>query len=391
MLSLVRLRRHRVSALIAVFIVVVLYQLNSLKSSAADSDRLKDYAPPKQPHVPPQNDISSDSQAPVPAPKPKGDLVPIKPPPPPPPPPPSPPPPPPPPPAKESPSVEAKPKPLEKQQLTEKPQDEIPKKPAAPSAPSVIPSSTSTTTSATVKTVVPSKVPELRPIDHLHLDEDAYPELSRPNEHYSYPKAYYPLPSPLISIPPPLAAVIPQIQADFAPETAEAKRIRLHRQKSVKDAFLVSWNAYKTYAMPHDELRPVTLKFKDPFGGWGATLVDALDTLWIMGLTHEFDKAVKLVADIDFTTNSMGNMKVFETVIRYLGGLVGAWDLATEGGQSSAYKNGDKEGYQILLAKAQELADVLLGAFDTPNRMPILSWDWRLSVQSRSSFLRPQR
>lgn len=276
----------------------------------------------------------------------------------------------------------------------EKPQDEESKKPAVSLATST---STSTSASATVKapgaTVVPT-VPESRPIDHhvpdqgFNLEDLEFPFIQ---EHYSYPKPYYPVPSPLISIPPPLAAVIPQIQADFAPEGAEAKRIRLHRQKSVKDAFLVSWNAYKTHALPHDELRPVTLAYKDPFGGWGATLVDALDTLWIMGLTREFDKAVKLVADIDFTTNSMGNMRVFETVIRYLGGLVGAWDLATEGGQSSAYKNGDKEGYQILLAKAQELADVLLGAFDTPNRMPILSWDWRLSVQSRSSFLRPQR
>ena len=267
--------------------------------------------------------------------------------------------------------------------MAEEPQDEIPKKPASSS---VNPVSTSNTTSAAVKTVVPSKVPEPRPIDRLHL-EDAYLESPRPIEHYSYPKPYHSVPSPLISIPPPLAAVIPQIQADFASETAEAKRIRLRRQKSVKDAFLVSWNAYKAYAMPHDELRPVTLAFKDPFGGWGATLVDALDTLWIMGLTHEFDKAVKLVADIDFTTNSKGKMRVFETVIRYLGGLVGAWDLATEGGQRSAYKNGDKEGYKILLVKAQELADILLGAFDTPNRMPILSWDWTLSVPSRSSFL----
>ncbi|KAF8242176.1 seven-hairpin glycosidase [Wilcoxina mikolae CBS 423.85] len=198
------------------------------------------------------------------------------------------------------------------------------------------------------------------------------------DEHYSFPTPFYPVPSPLISIPPALAAEIPQIQADFAPETDELKMIRLERRAAVKDAFLVSWNTYKNHALPHDELRPVTLAHKDPFGGWGATLVDALDTLWIMGLKKDFDEAVQLVAKIDFTTNKMRKMKVFETVIRYLGGLLGAWDLATEGGQGKAYKNGDKEGYKVLLDQAKNLADILLGAFDTPNRMPILSWGWRL-------------
>ena len=30
---------------------------------------------------------------------------------------------------------------------------------------------------------------------------------------------------------------------------------------------------------------------KNSFGGLGATMVDALDTLWLMGLTEEFQKA----------------------------------------------------------------------------------------------------
>ena len=30
---------------------------------------------------------------------------------------------------------------------------------------------------------------------------------------------------------------------------------------------------------------------KNSFGGLGATMVDALDTLWLMGLTEEFQRA----------------------------------------------------------------------------------------------------
>lgn len=39
----------------------------------------------------------------------------------------------------------------------------------------------------------------------------------------------------------------------------------------------------------------------DPsFNGWKLTLVDALDTMWIMGLEKEFYDAVTQVAELDF-------------------------------------------------------------------------------------------
>ena len=47
---------------------------------------------------------------------------------------------------------------------------------------------------------------------------------------------------------------------------------------------------YEQYAMGADELRPLTLKGKTTFGDMGATLVDSLDTLWMMGLRSEFDR-----------------------------------------------------------------------------------------------------
>ena len=40
-------------------------------------------------------------------------------------------------------------------------------------------------------------------------------------------------------------------------------------------------------AWSHDELRPVTNATNDSWGGWGATLVDGLDTAILMGFTEE--------------------------------------------------------------------------------------------------------
>ena len=48
-------------------------------------------------------------------------------------------------------------------------------------------------------------------------------------------------------------------------------------------AFQHSWSGYKKYAWGHDELRPVSQRFDDPFE-LGLTIVDSLDTAIIMGL-----------------------------------------------------------------------------------------------------------
>ncbi|KAG9558325.1 seven-hairpin glycosidase, partial [Aureobasidium melanogenum] len=95
-----------------------------------------------------------------------------------------------------------------------------------------------------------------------------------------------------------------------------------------------------------------------------------LDTLWIVGLKDEFDDAVKAVGEIDFTTSQRKDIPLFETTIRYLGGMLSAYDLS--GGQ-----------YKVLLDKAVELAEVLMGAFDTPNRMPVTFYRWMPTFASQ--------
>lgn len=156
---------------------------------------------------------------------------------------------------------------------------------------------------------------------------------------------------------------IPDIQAVFLEESIDRKAWRIKRQGAVKDVFTRSWKAYKKNAWMHDEIAPLSGAYKDTFGGWGATLVDSLDTLWIMGMEREFGSAVAALNNIDFTETPHDMLNVFETTIRYLGGMLSAHDLS-------------HGKYPILLRKATELGDMLYAAFDTPNRMPMTRWYW---------------
>jgi mannosyl-oligosaccharide alpha-1,2-mannosidase len=156
---------------------------------------------------------------------------------------------------------------------------------------------------------------------------------------------------------------IPKIQTSQPQESNERKAWRVQRQQAVKGAFVKSWRAYEKYAWLQDEVTPISGGSKQTFGGWGASLVDSLDSLWILGLEDDLDKAVGALKHIDFTRAGHGMLNVFETTIRYLGGLLSAHDLS----------NGK---YPVLLEKAVQLGDMLYAAFDTPNRMPITRWYW---------------
>lgn len=57
-----------------------------------------------------------------------------------------------------------------------------------------------------------------------------------------------------------------------------------------------SWAGYEAHAMGFDELRPLSQAGVDTLGGLGASVVDALDTLWMLGLKDEFGRARAWVA-----------------------------------------------------------------------------------------------
>src|SRR3954449_7061648 len=86
----------------------------------------------------------------------------------------------------------------------------------------------------------------------------------------------------------------------------------------VRAEFLDSWKAYEKYAWGHDELRPLTKQPRDWYGqSLLITPVDALDTMLLMHLDDEANKARKLIDDtLSFDKDI--EVKNFEITIRVL-------------------------------------------------------------------------
>lgn len=194
----------------------------------------------------------------------------------------------------------------------------------------------------------------------------ARPEDGRPKIHWTRLPEHFPIPTEsIIPLPTGKPRAIPTIQYSKFPDESSDERVeREAKLDKIKKTFAFSWEGYRKNAWMQDELAPVTGNYKNPFCGWAATLVDSLDSLWMLGMKKEFEEAAEAVGKIDFTTSIRNDLPLFEVTIRYLGGLVAAYDVS--------------EGkYRVLLDKAVELAEVLMGAFDTPNRMPMTFYLWK--------------
>jgi mannosyl-oligosaccharide alpha-1,2-mannosidase len=183
-------------------------------------------------------------------------------------------------------------------------------------------------------------------------------------------------PGPIRPLPtfPAKALKPPQIQYSFKSGSYSEAGLRNARREKVKALFRKNWAAYRKYAWGRDALLPLSAGAKDQFSGWAATLLDSLDTLWIMGTWEEFDEAVRYVAEhIAFGASTADRVNAFETNNRYLGGLLAAYDLS---------------GREGLLRKAVELGDLLHAAFNTPNRMPADFIDFQTAKAGKVSWWR---
>jgi len=137
-------------------------------------------------------------------------------------------------------------------------------------------------------------------------------------------------------------------------EKGESDAVAISRRAHVKRAMQHAWKGYETYAFGRDELLPETLKGHDNWGGMGTTLVDSLDTLWLMNMTEEFQRA-RDWCDSKLTHNRPRKVSVFETTIRSLGGLLSAYDWSQD---------------PVFLRHAEDLGRRLFKAFDNPSGIP---------------------
>ena len=148
----------------------------------------------------------------------------------------------------------------------------------------------------------------------------------------------------------------------------------ISKRNTVRDMMKLAWEGYHKYAWGANELKPISMKRHSAniFGSadTGATIVDALDTLWIMGLHNEFKQGQEWVVS-NLNMNSRTDISVFEVNIRFVGGLLSAFFLS---------------GEVAFLNKARDIADLLLPAFDTPTGIPyalinpttkkVRNWGW---------------
>ncbi|KAI5670883.1 hypothetical protein M9H77_11247 [Catharanthus roseus] len=136
------------------------------------------------------------------------------------------------------------------------------------------------------------------------------------------------------------------------------------RQQKVKEAFIHAWSGYKNYAMGYDELMPLSHRGIDGLGGLGATIVDALDTALIMGIDEVVIEAGTWIEKhLPERITTKGQVNLFETTIRVVGGLLSAYHL------SNGLNKGPKP--DVYLENARNLADRLLSAFtSSPSDIP---------------------
>ena len=122
-----------------------------------------------------------------------------------------------------------------------------------------------------------------------------------------------------------LAIALTSGMASGAPQSTAAAVDRTELAARVKAEFLHAWRAYERHAWGHDELEPMSKKGHDWHGeSLLMTPVDALDTLLLMGLTDEAEKAKALIVE-KLSFDKGVSVKNFEITIRILGGLLSSY------------------------------------------------------------------
>jgi mannosyl-oligosaccharide alpha-1,2-mannosidase len=119
----------------------------------------------------------------------------------------------------------------------------------------------------------------------------------------------------------------------------------------VKAEMAFAWRGYRARAWGHDQVKPVSgghEEFFFPGQPMGLSIIEALDTLWLMGLDDEFEEGLNWVlGNLHFDIDA--EIQLFEVSICVLGGLLAAHHAC---------------GDARLVALAHDLASRLIPAFE---------------------------
>ena len=127
----------------------------------------------------------------------------------------------------------------------------------------------------------------------------------------------------------------------------------------------------------YDEFHPVSKRGRQMAPkGMGWIIVDALDTLMLMNLTSRLSHAREWLST-SLTYEQDQDVNTFETTIRMLGGLLSAHYLSTTFPDMAPLADDDEgaAGEDLYLEKAKDLADRIMGAFESPSGVPYASFN----------------
>lgn len=131
------------------------------------------------------------------------------------------------------------------------------------------------------------------------------------------------------------------------------------RQNAVVAAFKHAWDGYKRFAWGHDNLKPMSGGFYDWYH-LGLTIVDSLDTLYIMNLTKGY---FNLLLNFDFAPSTSCS------IVRRL-------------------RRGQKLGWTKFGSEKIQFGQLLRGDCSRAGWIAIgLSFEWRRSIFIESSNL----
>lgn len=146
------------------------------------------------------------------------------------------------------------------------------------------------------------------------------------------------------------------------------------------------WNEYAKYAFGKDDLLPLNQSYVNDLFGFGATIVDGIDTAVVMGLTDIVSAQLEYIYNRNFNKPD-SLVDEFDAMIRYIGGLLSAYDLINSPiVPKGTYNQAHVEG---LLNAAKTISNHLKPMFNSPSGLPYGNINFTTSQYSNCQPISP--
>jgi len=136
------------------------------------------------------------------------------------------------------------------------------------------------------------------------------------------------------------------------------------KREKVKEMMKFAWKGYAENAWGFNELNSeLGVPHNDSvFGSHhiGLSIIDSLDTLYIMGLHEEYERGRKWVADNFTLDNIDGYLSVYELTVRIAGGLLSMYAMTGDDVYKKMFKSDHSlKRYKQIKCAISERADLL--------------------------------